>query len=503
MIILWALKSWSQAYHPIPEGCRSMFFYNTIMDNAANGSNTEVWQEIYRDSTYFSGNDTIIRLNYQVGTMAETEICSTMNNIGYSYLYRSLYQPGNFGSHCIVRPSMGYAMVNPYGDTLWLNTNGNIGSYWNARPHLPGYDTARIVALGDIQLPGFPLDSFIEISYFSNRIVRISKNHGIIYFDGFLDANCPSWSTAQNIPKYTLIKPIELKGQKIYGLQLGIRTAYPADAFWFKPGDVIGYNHHREYGFPFPQINNYYDYYWILDSAQIDSSHYRYTVRHVTGIPTMPTAPDTIQIGFSRLMPGAGMHHGIITEGDLSDGIDNNQGVIYSQLVKNGLPELYAIFTIQIDTCNGQVFALNNSFELVHTLKLVSEAGVIERIYRYGFPITEYSYYLYCLYKPNHPYSTSNCGFKVDIEQNVIDISTFQIYPNPTTKEFWISILDGMKLEQDIHIFDSQGKLIAQIPGPDTSKIAINTDGFPEGIIRVVTKVNGSLVSKSVWIKGQ
>jgi hypothetical protein len=496
LAILWGLRLWAQNYHPVPEGCRSVFFYYTYMDGASSPGSTEVWQEVYRDSIYVLGSDTIIQLNYQIGNMAETEICSTL--IYYPYNNRLLYQPGNFGSHCLDRPGQGYGLVNPYGDTLWLKTTGNIGSYWNSRPHLPGYDTARIVGVGDIQLPGFPLDSFVEIRYFNNRSVKISKYHGIIYFDGFLDLNCPSWSTSQNIPKYTLTKPVELKGQKRNGQQMGVRTAYPADAYLYNPGDILGVKKYREFGFPYSTYT-YYEYFWFLDTAQIDSYHYKYTVRHYD--PNTPPFWDTIQINFSKRMPGEGLPHGFLSEEDLTSGIGIRQGAIFSQSVINGIPELYAIFTVEVDTCNNQIFAINNSFELVHTLKLAAETGAIERIYRYGYPITESSYYLYCLYKPNHPYSNSICGDYAKTESDIQDEAGILIYPNPTTDGFWISSSDAMGFEQDILVYDAQGKLLSQIPANEESRIFITTEDFPEGILRVLARTNRNLFSKSVWIK--
>jgi hypothetical protein len=467
------------------------------MNGATTPGITEVWQEIYRDSIYVLNNDTVIRLNYQVGCLAETEVCSSMNYGSDLNNYRLLYQPGNFGSHCVERPGQGYGLVNPYGDTLWLKTTGIIGSYWNSRPHLPGYDTAKIVGVGDIQLQGFPLDSFVEIQYFNNRTVKISKNHGILYFDGFLDLNCPSWSATQAIPKYTLTKPVELKGQKRNGQQLGVRTAYPADANIFNPGDILGVKRYRQWGFPYSTYT-YYEYYWFLDTAQVDSYHYQYTVRKYD--PNTPPFWDTIQVNFSRRMPGEDMHHGIVSEQDLTSGVGHRDGAIFSQAVTNGVPELYAIFTMNVDTCNNQILAINNSFELIHTLKLGSETGAIERIYRYGFPITEYSYYLYCLYKPNHPYSNSSCGAYVNTENDIQTEGNILLYPNPTADGFWIISPNAIAFEQDILVYDTQGKILAQIPANNESKIFIGTENFPEGILHILTKVDGNLISKSIRI---
>lgn len=173
------LIGFGQVYHPFPDGYRSLFAFKTVMDPG------HAWEEVYIDSIIAQGTDTLYILNAQIRPAAESEIC-TGNNSGMQDLFRLLGQPGNLGTRCMYRNGLEFGLVNPYGDTLWLRTRDTIGTYWNSRPHVAGFDTAKIVSYSLDSIFGNILDSVVHIQYSGSRLIKISKHHGVIYFDGFL-----------------------------------------------------------------------------------------------------------------------------------------------------------------------------------------------------------------------------------------------------------------------------------------------------------------------------
>ena len=87
----------------------------------------------------------------------------------------------------------------------------------------------------------------------------------------------------------------------------------------------------------------------------------------------------------------------------------------------------------------------------------------------------------------------------LSVQENQINTSNFNLFPNPSQDYFWLEIPEQQKIVS-LEIYDIKGRLIKQLLRKNTKKILVDVKDFAEGYYLVKTKTKQGSVSKKLII---
>lgn len=459
----------AQVFHPFPEGMQSVFFYKGYRNGITADS---AWEEIYRDSLALSGNDTVIFLNNQVRSMYPQFPCFENN----AYV---MNQPGNLGSACVVSANRGYGLVNPYGDTLWIHTRLPVGSFWNARPHLPGFDTARVVQYGFGTLNAIPPDSFVVIEYGGGRRMEISQHYGVRSFDGFVDWVSPEISAGVSL--FKLYGPAVCAGLKYGQTRLGKQTAFPSEAFRFSPGFTFVI---AEYYYVTQSLQSLSRTLFHIISLESDTGgYYRYKgLKQVAFGSVVPQPLNPVDIVCSA--GGSGPDHANdfywpANELFFSPRGVMNSGTVIGQLINMGQCVLLINTNYGIYDCNGIGYSNHVGLGVVDgSLYLETGIGLVSDRFGYVDQNRLWATYLHCVNNAEGRADNPNCSISNPTEDAVGD--QVQLFPNPTTGKVRVKGIRGEALP--VRVVDVLGKQVLTREWDGEDGVEVDLSELPDGL---------------------
>ncbi len=474
---------WCQTYSPIPAGLK--FMYEFTQPQTGN-----VWEEVFVKSTHLSGGDTVFILNGQTRKVAEDEGCPYPLNQGPGTVFLT-EQAGNIGQEIIKRGSDEYLLINPFGDTLHLYTGKGIGYYWNARPHLTGYDTAKVISYTYKTLLGNLSDSVMTIAWHGRKL-EISRHYGIIYFDGFMDLNCPLITTTNQptpFPRYQLTTPARVIGVSGQQVNEGYKTPYPADAYRFEPGDIfmIWHTRYKHSSVVYTQLSYFH---FLEDSGFVNGAHV-YKVQQLlnynsflpyNALVTSQTIPD-IKPGWKDPV-GKYVYKGYELANFPNNSQSGNSLVnVLQAYTPSGGPEIHLGPGTILDTCEGKVRVLAwMLFEGGYSMTLTSNRGFInQEFWNSAQDGDRYSWGLYCMKRNtdsvvNYPCAPLNQSKDLDWSEEI------DIYPVPVKSVLNLHSISGKTFDHTIRLYNVQGVLLKEIPGQSQASLSLNLGDEPDGV---------------------
>lgn len=82
--------------------------------------------------------------------------------------------------------------------------------------------------------------------------------------------------------------------------------------------------------------------------------------------------------------------------------------------------------------------------------------------------------------------------------QNIANVQSFQVYPNPATTQVTVSVNENI---QSVQIFDLQGRMVNQVANVNAMETNVNIENLSQGIYNIVATSNNGTVYQSKMIK--
>jgi hypothetical protein len=481
-LLLFGVASYSllqaQNYAPVPNGMKIIYEFS-------HSHTGNIWEEVFIDSIIPQGTDTLFILNGQTRKVSSDQECNSVSYVGGNMNFLT-EQAGNLGKEILKKGADTYSLINPFGDTLELRVGQNIGYYWNARPHMTGFDTARVLAYSYKNIVENIWDSVMTISW-QNRKIEISQLHGIVYFDGFMDLTCPPYTTINQpigFPRYQLSTPVRMAGISGNQFKAGYSTAFPADTYDFTPGDIfsirrIRYKHSS-------LAEDGYIYYHILEDSGIVNG--RRTYKAVYKKNNYLGASVT-SLSFPITKPGQNNSQlkYIFSSDELINIPSNNAQANFVNILQPFSPitgpEIIFEPGLIVDTCMGKVRLVGgNVFEGGITLKMSHKYGFNQQSYWSSYLDGDRTeWYLACFRKHDDTTYISPCIPLSEDEATKVEKDVL-IYPNPSKKELSIQLPSGNIFQSSISLYNMQGRLLREYPVNRESGIQLNLPELPSGI---------------------
>lgn len=491
----------AQEYAPVPPGVKLIYEFS-------HPHNTNIWEEVFIQDTVIYGIDTLLLFNGQTQKVDKDEICPSVLPSADDRTYLT-GQSGNLGMGYIRRGTSTYLLINPYGDTLHLQVGNPVGYYWNARPHIAGFDTARVQSYFFKKIVGSLWDSVITIEW-HGRSIEISKHYGVIYFDGFMDLNCPNYYFNQinPFPRYQLSKSVHLAGVSGDHFHEGFGAAFPGDIYKFNVGDIL--MHVRRFLVHFSQKSEVFSYYQILADSGVINGKYVYLAKVYHNFnPSTPEHAVTTSISFPCTKPGW-------IESNQKYYFEGNELVdLYMNDIANKKflnvrqpfsyvdgPAIQFESLFDLDSCNGKVrMTAGNYGEGGATINMSYNRGFINQEY-WSSALDGYrtQWSLYCMKRYDNPNFHFPC---VPLSQNDILslVQNVNFYPMPFSDILNIEAPTMELFQSPAHLYNSQGGLIKSFSIQFDSHIQLNMEDVPQGIYWISVKYNGEWSYQKV-IKG-